>query len=115
MRGRGSSMSGAPFFVSGVLANPSLRLFSAQAVIAENDNWQDSPSCTGFVCGGAPEIAVTGQDPCQPNPGQSSAPPGCTLESAILITLDPGAYTVHLTGADSQTGTGLVEIFQIQN
>jgi aldose sugar dehydrogenase len=115
MRGRGSSMSGAPFFVSGVLANPSLRLFSAQAVIAENDNWQDSPSCTGFVCGGAAQIAVTGQDPCQPNPGQSSAPPGCTLESAILITLDPGAYTVHLTGADSQTGTGLVEIFQIQN
>ena len=115
MRGRGPSMSGAPFFVPGVLANPALRLFSEQTVIAENDNWQESPSCTGFVCGDAAQIAASGLDPCQPNPGQSSAPQDCTLESAILITLDPGAYTIHLTGAGGQTGTGLVEIFQIHN
>lgn len=115
MRGRGPSLSGAPFFVPGALSNPSLRLFSGQTVIAENDNWQDSPSCVGFVCGSAAQIAATGLDPCQPNPGQSSAPQGCVFESAILITLDPGAYTVHLTGVAGQSGTGLVEIFHIQN
>jgi glucose/arabinose dehydrogenase len=111
VRGRGPSMSGAPFFVPGVLANPSLRLFSGQVVIAQNDNWQDSPSCAGFVCGGAAQITATGLDPCQPNPGQPSAPQNCALESAILITLNPGAYTVHLSGSDGGTGVGLVEVF----
>jgi aldose sugar dehydrogenase len=114
IRGRGPSMSGAPFLIPGVLGNPSLRLFSGQAVIAENDNWQNTPSCVGFACGGAAQITATGLDPCRPNPGQSSAPPGCTSESAILITLNPGAYTVHLTGIGG-TGIGLVEIFQLQN
>jgi hypothetical protein len=114
IRGRGPSVSGAPFFVPGALANPLLRLFSGQALIAENDNWQNAPSCAGFACGGAAQITATGLDPCRPNPGQSLAPPGCTSESAILITLNPGAYTVHLTGIGG-TGIGLVEIFQLQN
>jgi hypothetical protein len=114
LRGRGPTMSGAPFLVPGALANPSLRLFSGQAVIAQNDNWQDVPSCAGLACGSAAQIVATGLDPCRPNPGQSSAPPGCTSESAILITLNPGAYTVHLTGIGG-TGVGLVEVFQLQN
>jgi hypothetical protein len=37
------------------------------------------------------------------------------LESAILITLNPGAYTIHLSGVNGGTGVGLVEIFQAQN
>jgi hypothetical protein len=112
VRGRGPSMSGAPFFVSGVLANPSLQLFSGQTVIAQNDNWQNAPSCTGFMCGGAGQITATGLDPCRPNPGQPSAPPNCALESAILITLNPGAYTIHLSGVNGGTGVGLIEIFE---
>jgi aldose sugar dehydrogenase len=115
VRGRGPSMSGAPFLVPGVLANPSLRLFSGHNVIAHNDNWQDPSSCAGFTCGTAAQIAAAGLDPCQPNPGQSSAPQECALESAILITLNPGAYTVHLSGVNSGTGVGLIEVFQLQN
>ena len=53
VRGRGPSMSGAPFFVPGVVGNPLLRLFSGQTLIAQNDNWQDAPLCVGFVCGDA--------------------------------------------------------------
>ena len=115
LRGRGPSMAGPPFFVPGALANPSLRLFSGQAVIAQNDNWQDSPSCNAFFCGGAAQITATGLDPCQPNPGQPSAPQNCALESAILITLKPGAYTVHLSGVNAGTGIGLIEVFKAQN
>jgi hypothetical protein len=114
MRGRGPSMSGAPFFVPGVLANPSLRLFSGQVLLAQNDNWQDAPSCPGLVCGGPVQIAATGLHPCQPNPSQASAPPGCALEAAMLVTLNPGAYTVHLSGMDGGSGIGLVEVFQTQ-
>ena len=115
IRGRGPSMSSAPFFVAGVLADPILRLFSGQTLIAENNNWQDVPSCGGFSCGTAAQITAFGLDPCRPNPGQPSAPAGCELESALLITLNPGAYTTHLTSANGLSGIGLVEIFQMQN
>src|SRR6185369_359948 len=100
VRSRGPSMGGAPFFVPGTLANPLVRLFSGQTVIAQNDNWQDPPSCSGFPCEGTAQIASTGFDPCQPNPGQAGAPPNCNLESAILITLPPGPYTAIVTGAE---------------
>ena len=113
IRARGPSMSGAPFFVPGALANPFLQLFSGQDVIAHNDNWQDVPSCNGFVCGGAAQITATGLDPCQPNPGQSTSPPGCAQESTILIILPAGAYTAIVSGADGGTGVGLVEVFDV--
>jgi CSLREA domain-containing protein len=112
IRARGPSMSGAPFFVPGTLANPFLQLFSGQTVIAQNDNWQDAPSCNGFVCGDAAQIVATGLDPCQANPGQSTPPPGCTQESAILITLPPGGYTAIISGVGGGTGVGLVEAFE---
>jgi hypothetical protein len=113
IRARGPSMAGAPFFVAGTLANPLLRLFSDSTVIAQNDNWQDAPACGGFVCGGAAAIAATGLDPCQPNPGQAGSPPGCGQESAILITLPPGAYTAIVSGASGEIGVGLVEMFEL--
>ena len=112
VRSRGPSMSGAPFFVPGTLANPFIRLFSGATVIAQNDNWQDPPSCPGFTCEGAAAILSTGLDPCQPNPGQTGSPPNCALEAGILITLAPGAYTAIVTGADGGTGVGLVEVFE---
>ncbi len=112
VRSRGPSMGGQPFNVPGTLANPLLRLFSGETMIAQNDNWGDGPSCSEFVCEGAVAITATGFDPCKPNPGQTGPPPGCALESAILITLPPGAYTGIVTGADGGTGVGLVEVFE---
>jgi hypothetical protein len=115
VRARGPSMSGAPFFVPGTLANPLLQLYSGQTIIAQNNDWQDTPSCTGgFTCGGATEITATGLDPCLPNPGQAKSPPGCAQESAILISLPPGAYTAIVSGADGGTGVGLVEVFEVK-
>lgn len=113
IRGRGPSMGGAPFNVPGVLANPFVQVFSGQTLIAQNDNWQDTPTCFGFECEGTPQIIATGLDPCQPNPGQTAAPGGCAQESAILITLPPGAYTAILSGVGGGTGVGLVEVFEL--
>jgi hypothetical protein len=115
VRSRGPSMGGAPFFVRGTLANPLLRLYSGQTVIAQNDNWQDAPNCSGFPCEGAAQITSTGFDRCQPNPGQGGKAPNCNLESAVLITLPPGAYTAIVTGADGGTGVGLVEVFEVDD
>jgi hypothetical protein len=113
IRARGPSMGGAPFLVPGTLANPLLQLLSGQTVIASNDNWQDPPSCPGASCGGAADITATGSDPCQPNPGQADPPPGCTQESALLVTLPSGPYTVFVSGVGQPpTGVGLVEVFE---
>ncbi|MCC7201161.1 MAG: DUF11 domain-containing protein [Nitrospirae bacterium] len=119
IRARGPSMSGAPFNISSTLSNPNIRLYSsgAEAYIAQNDNWGDQSdtlcSGSGFVCGTAADITATGMDPCVPNPGETSAPPGCTDESAILITVPPGAYSAVVSGVNDGTGVGLVEIFDI--
>jgi hypothetical protein len=116
IRGRGPSMGGAPFFLPGVLSNPRLQLFSGSTVIAQNDNWQDSAQCDSrFPCGTSAQILATGLDPCQPNPGQSSPPPDCAYESAILTILPPGAYTAILSGTGGTTGVGLVEVFEIDD
>jgi hypothetical protein len=113
IRARGPSMGGAPFLVPGTLANPLLQLLAGQTVIASNDNWQDPPSCPGASCGGAADITATGSDPCQPNPGQADPPPGCTQESALLVTLPSGPYTVFVSGVGQPpTGVGLVEVFE---
>jgi hypothetical protein len=114
VRGRGPTMGGAPFFVSGVLTDPYLQLFSGSTPIAQNDNWHDDPQCDSrFACGGSAEILATGLDPCQPNPRQTAAPHGCSNESAILMILPPGAYTAFLKGVGGGVGIGLVEVFEI--
>jgi hypothetical protein len=90
VRARGPSLSsqGGP----DTLANPSLALYLGQTVIASNDNWQSA--------GNANVLQMSG-----------FAPPN-TLESAILITLNPGAYTAIVSGADGGTGIGIVELFR---
>ncbi len=119
LRARGSSMSGAPFNITGTLSNPYLRLYSstAGAYIAQNDNWgdQSDPLCgtSGFVCGTSTDITATGLDPCIPNPGQTTAPPGCSNESAMLITLPSGSFTAVVSGVNDVTGVGLVEVFEV--
>ena len=81
----------ANFGVPGVLANPTLQLYSGQTVIASNDDWQSASN--------AAEIQATGLAPVS------------SLESAILITLAPGAYTAIVSGVGGGTGVGIVEVF----
>jgi hypothetical protein len=116
IRARGPSMAGAPFFIPGTLSNPTMQLFSGSTVIAQNDNWQTTnPQCDApaVSCGDATDITATGMDPCQPNPGQTVAPPGCANESALLVTLPPGGYTFILSGVSGGTGVGLAEVFEV--
>jgi uncharacterized repeat protein (TIGR01451 family) len=116
IRARGGSLGGAPFNNPGVLANPTMQLFSGSTVITQNNDWQiTDPLCLSpaTACGGEPEITATGLDPCQPNPGQPSAPPGCSQESALLVTLSPGVYTAIVSGVGGTVGMGLVEVFEV--
>jgi hypothetical protein len=91
IRGIGPSLAASN--VPGPLPNPTLKIFNSQAqLVASNDNWQDTQAAA---------ISATGLAPQNPN------------ESAILITLQPGAYTVILDDASGGTGIGVVETYDL--
>jgi hypothetical protein len=80
--------------LNGQLANPVLELHKSTGdVIASNDNWQTNSN--------KQQIIDTGISPASP------------LESALLVTLDPGAYTAILSGANNGTGIGLIEAYDL--
>jgi hypothetical protein len=83
--------------ITGFLADPAIRLYHGSETIALNDNW-----------GGDPEISATGK-----RIGAGDLISETSKDAAILITLDPGIYTVHVSGADGGTGVGLVEIYEV--
>ncbi len=89
VRARGPSLAAQG--VPGVLANPVLQLFAGATQIASNDNWQTAANAAQLQASGFA--------------------PGDPFESALLITLNPGAYTVIVTGAGGTTGVGIVEVF----
>jgi len=75
------------------LPDPRLELRDGNgALLASNDNWQSNASQAALIT------------------GYGLAPPN-NLESAIAISLPPGAYTAIVTGKNNQTGIGLVEIY----
>ncbi len=91
VRARGPTLAAAG--VPGVLANPLLQLFAGTVQIAVNDNWQDGPDAAVIQAAGFA--------------------PGHVLESAIRVTLNPGAYTAIVTGAGGATGVAIVEVFAV--
>ena len=82
--------------VTGLLADPFLELHdSTGALVAVNDNWRDN----------SPTDQMTLVD-------NNLAPPD-DLESALVRTLDPGAYTVIVRGVNNTTGIALAEAYDL--
>lgn len=79
--------------VTNPLADPTLELHNASgALIASNDDWQDTQEA---------EITATGLAPTDPN------------ESAIFATVPAGNFTAVVRGADDTTGVALVEVYSV--
>src|SRR6266446_6396047 len=95
IRGIGPSLSG--FLGGGTIADPTLALYQGSTVITSNDNWKLRPNGSSQQA----EIEATG------------IPPTNDLESAILATLSPDAYTTILAGKNGETGVGLVEVYDL--
>jgi len=90
IRGIGPSLTALG--VQGALANPTLDLFDAnQTLLDSNDDWKSNQA----------EVEAT------------TIPPAHDLESAIVITLTPGAYTAVLRGQNNATGIGVVEVYDL--
>ncbi|HVF72220.1 MAG TPA: kelch repeat-containing protein [Chthoniobacterales bacterium] len=89
VRGIGPSLP-----VPGALANPVLEVYSSDGVLrGSNDNWRDA------------ETRQQIED--------SGLAPGNELESALWGVINPGAYTVILSGKDGGTGVGSVEVYDL--
>ncbi len=90
VRGLGPSLG--PFGITGALADPVLELHLPDGSVVTNDNWKDTQQ---------EEIEATGLMPTDDS------------ESAIVQSLDPGAYTAVLRGKSDTTGIGLVEAYDL--
>ena len=91
IRGIGPSLSGLG--IGGALQDPTIELRnSAGGFVNGNNNWKDSQQTA---------IAATGIAPTDDR------------ESAFLITLGPGSWTVIMRGANNTTGIGVVEVYDL--
>ncbi|HEV2839896.1 MAG TPA: kelch repeat-containing protein [Chthoniobacterales bacterium] len=93
IRGIGPSLNGAGV----TLSDPTLELHQGSTTLATNDNWK-------FRSGASSQ---------QEDIESTTIPPTNDSESAILMALSPGAYTVILAGQHGETGVGLVEVYDL--
>ena len=104
LRGVGPAL--AAFGVSNPVVDPRIRLFSQEnplLAIAQNDDW-------GIPQGGTDADALVSA---AASVG-AFALTGGSKDAALLVTLPPGAYTLHLTNPDaSAAGVGLVEVYEV--
>lgn len=92
LRGRGPSL--AEFINQPTLPDTKLELFDVLGNLVEsNDDWQ--------------QHARAGEVP-------GPLAPTNTAESAIVRTVEPGAYTAILRGAGGTSGVGIVEVFELK-
>jgi len=94
---RASGPALAPFGVTGTLPDPQVELDGASGVLATNSGW-----------GGSPQLASVAA-----SVGAFAWRNASSLDSALLVTLPPGAYTAQVSGASGDTGVALVELYEV--
>jgi glycogen operon protein len=94
---RASGPALAAFGVAGPLSDPQLKLYSGSTLLGSNDGW-----------GGDAEIVRAAASV---GAFQWSNP--LSNDSAILVTLSPGAYTAQVSGASGDSGVALVEVYEV--
>ncbi|HEX2853638.1 MAG TPA: immunoglobulin domain-containing protein [Opitutaceae bacterium] len=98
---RASGPALAAYNVSGVLAQPQLRLYNGSTEIASNIGWSSGGSAnttalqTAFAQVGLPQF------------------PNGSADCALLATVNPGGYTAIVSGVGNTTGVALVEVYEL--
>ena len=85
--------------LAGTLVDPILTIFKDDAIIFTNDNWEDNANAAEIVT-----ISAT--------IGAFALEAG-SADSALLLSLEPGAYTAQISGKDGGTGIALVEVYAV--
>jgi len=87
------------FGVGGVLVNPALTLYSGGTEVARDDDWYDSSDARS-IAAAATQIGAFALE-------------SASKDAALLTTLAPGAYSVHVTGVADTTGVALIEVYDV--
>lgn len=101
IRAVGPTLGRAPINFPGVLADPQLQVYDAQGnpiLGLSNNNW----------AGNAGIVAASNAVGAFPLPSDS-------LDAVLLTTLQPGNYSVQVTGVNGGQGVALVEIWDVDN
>ena len=89
----------ATYGVTGVLAQPTLTVYNASGTsVASNTVWGGGSTLTSAM-----------------NQVSAFPLPAASADSAVLVTLPAGAYTVQVSGVNGATGNALVEIYEVSN
>jgi hypothetical protein len=89
----------AAFGVTGSLAQPTLTLIKGEQTVATNTHWTTAPE-TAAIRTAAERVGAF--------PLTESI-----RDSALLASLESGAYTIQLSGASGTTGVALLEIYEV--
>jgi len=108
IRGDGPTLSS--YGASSPLADPVLKLYQGETVIASNTGWS-TPTTVNASYPGASATAIS---TAITNSGAFALPAG-SADSAILVTLPPGTYTAQITSASAGNGQALIEIYELPN
>ena len=94
----------AQFGVAGVLSDPQAVVFNAAGTeVGRNDDWENTTANQG-------QSTLIGQA----SSSVGAFPlPGASRDSAMVVTLEPGSYTVQVSGVNNGTGVALVEIYEL--
>ncbi len=85
----------APFGIDGaLLADPRVQLFHGAELLASNDDASDEARAAGAAV------------------GAFALAPG-TKDAALMLTVNPGAYSIVLGGAESAPGIALIEVYEL--
>jgi hypothetical protein len=100
IRGVGPSLGSLG--IGGVLGDPRIALYDRTGrVVGENDNWSAGSGAETAVLVDA--AAKTGAFPL----------PAGSRDAALIATLSPGSYTVHVSGVAGAAGVTLIEVFEL--
>jgi len=93
VRAIGPSLDG----LQGELADPKLSVYRGSTLVKSNDNWGGTSALsTAFTLAKLSALSTTSRD------------------SAMDITLSPGTYSATVTGVNSGTGIGQLEIVELR-
>ncbi len=89
-----------PYGVANAASDPMLTVFRDSEVIANNDNWSSSSDNSSQVAGATASA------------GAFAFTMG-SLDAAMVLTLDPGAYTVVVRASSGAVGEVLIETYEL--
>ncbi len=105
IRAVGPGLAPAPYNVANTVTDPKMDIYRRNAdgtdtLVLTHDNWSQEPDAAEIA-------AVATQVSAFPLPAGSK-------DAAAVVTMNPGVYTVVVSGVNGATGNALVEVYSVQ-